>query len=93
MILIDEYLLLLQRYGRYFLTFSYQVLQWLLKLQEVHPVGIVSFEEDEGHAVLLTYLALALMALGDIREVLLVIHEQGVASFCISDHAPFFFVS
>ena len=73
-VLVDVHLLLLQRDARDFVSFPDQVLQWLLKLQEVHSVGVLPLEENENHAILLIYFAGTLCVLSDIREVLLIIH-------------------
>jgi hypothetical protein len=73
-VLVDVHLLLLQRDARDFVSFPDQVLQRLLKLQEVHSVGVLPFKENENHAILLIYFAGTLCVLSDIREVLLIIH-------------------
>ena len=73
-VLVDVHLLLLQRDARDFVSFPDQVLQWLLKLQEVHSVGVLPLKENENHAILLIYFAGTLCVLSDIREVLLIIH-------------------
>jgi hypothetical protein len=73
-VLVDVHLLLLQRDARDFVSFPDQVLQRLLKLQEVHSVGVLPLKENENHAILLIYFAGTLCVLSDIREVLLIIH-------------------
>ena len=91
MVLVHIHLLLLQRYTGNLFSSPYQVLQRLLKLQEVQSVGVVAVKENENHAVLLVYLVSLRLFRSNISEVLLIIHKQHFSSFRVFNHTSSFF--